>query len=135
MKTLILSTILKALVPLFMAFAIYMFFRGHNNPGGGFIAGLIASIPFMLHTMVFGCEMTKKMFRIKPRLIAGMGLLIAFLSGSMSMLRGSPFLTPLWVDEKLPLVGKVGTPIFFDAGVFFVVFGVVLQITYLLTEE
>jgi len=49
--------------------------------------------------------------------------------------KGAPFLSPVWVDEKLPLIGKVGTPIFFDFGVLLVVFGVVLQITFLLTEE
>lgn len=135
MKTLILSTVLKALIPLFIGFATYMFFRGHNNPGGGFIAGLIASIPIMLHTMVFGYKVTSKIFNINPRLIAVLGLLIAFLSGTFSVFEGHPYLTPIWVDEKLPLIGKVGTPIFFDLGVFFVVFGVVLQITFLLTEE
>lgn len=135
MKTLILSNALKALTPLFIGFATYMFFRGHDRPGGGFIAGLIASIPVMLHTMVFGYKATAKFFKINPRLIAVLGLLIAFASGLFSVFVGKPYLTPIWVDEKLPLIGKIGTPIFFDLGVFFVVFGVVLQITFLLTEE
>ena len=135
MRTLILSTILKALIPLFLGFAVYMFFRGHNNPGGGFIAGLIASIPLMLHTMAFGYRTTSRTFKIKPRLLAGLGLLLAFLSGMFSVIKGKPFLTPIWIEQKVPLIGKVGTPILFDLGVFFVVFGVVLQITFLLTEE
>lgn len=81
MKTLILSTLLKVLTPLFIGFALYMFFRGHNNPGGGFIAGLIASIPFMLHAMVFGYEGTTRVFKIKPKLLASIGLLLALVSG------------------------------------------------------
>jgi len=135
MRTLILSTILKALAPLFIGFALYMFFRGHDNPGGGFIAGLIAAIPLMIHAMVFGYETTVTKFRIKPRVFAALGLLIAILSGIFSMVNGKPYLTAVWINQKLPLIGKVGTPIFFDMGVFLVVFGVVLQITFLLTEE
>ncbi len=135
MRTLILATILRALTPLFISFALYMFFRGHDKPGGGFIAGLIASIPFMLHAMVFGYERTKQVFRIKPRILAALGLLMALVSGLFSVVKGAPYLTPAWVGKKLPLVEKIGTPIFFDFGVLLVVFGVVLQITFLLTEE
>ncbi|MEQ8474196.1 MAG: MnhB domain-containing protein [Marinoscillum sp.] len=135
MRTLILSTILKALTPLFIGFAIYMFFRGHDKPGGGFIAGLIASIPLMIHSMAFGCQATIKTYKMQPILLAGIGLLLAFASGFFSMVKGYPYLTASWAEAKLPLIGKVGTPIFFDLGVFFVVVGVVLQITFLLTEE
>lgn len=135
MKTLILATLLRALTPLFISFALYMFFRGHDKPGGGFIAGLIASIPFMLHAMVFGYERTRQVFRIKPTVLAALGLLMALLSGFFAVLKGEPYLTSAWVNQQLPLVGKIGTPIFFDFGVLLVVFGVVLQITFLLTEE
>lgn len=135
MRTLILSTILKALTPLFIAFSIYMFFRGHDKPGGGFIAGLIASIPLMIHSMVFGFEETRKKFKVKPRFLTGLGLILAFVSSMFSVTFGDPFMTSIWINQKLPIIGKVGTPIIFDLGVFFVVFGVVLQITFLLTEE
>lgn len=135
MRTLILSTILKVILPLFIGIAIYMFFRGHDKPGGGFIAGLIATIPFMLHAMVFGYQKTKTTFNVRPRLLAALGLLVALVSGMFAVVRKSPFLSPVWVDEKLPFIGKIGTPIFFDLGVLLVVFGVVLQITFLLTEE
>ncbi len=135
MKTLILATLLRLLTPLFISFALYMFFRGHDKPGGGFIAGLIASIPFMLHAMVFGYERTRQVFRIKPTMLAALGLFMALLSGFFAVLKGEPYLTSTWVSQPLPLVGKIGTPIFFDFGVLLVVFGVVLQITFLLTEE
>jgi len=135
MKTLILSTILRALTPLFISFALYMFFRGHDKPGGGFIAGLIASIPFMLHAMVFGYKRTTQIFKIRPRVLAALGLLLALVSGMFSVIKGAPYMSSIWMDEKLPLIGKIGTPIFFDVGVLLVVFGMVLQITFLLTEE
>ncbi len=135
MRTLILSTILKALVPLFIGIAVYVFFRGHDKPGGGFIAGLIATIPLMLHSMIFGYQATIKIYKVRPVLLAGLGLLLASVSGLFSMAKGYPYLTASWAQTKLPLIGKVGTPIFFDLGVFLVVVGVVLQITFLLTEE
>lgn len=135
MRTLILSTIIKILVPLFLIFAVYMFFRGHNSPGGGFIAGLIASIPFMIYSIAFGHQVTTRNFNIKPVFMASGGLLLAASSGLFSMIKGLPFMTGLWLEDELPFIGKLGTPIFFDMGVFFLVSGVVLKITFLLSEE
>lgn len=135
MKTLILTTLLRILTPLFIVFAVYMFFRGHDKPGGGFIAGLIACIPLMIHSMVFGQKNTRTTFRINPRTVAGLGLLLALVSGMFGMVTGNPYLSALWVNASVPLIGKIGTPIFFDLGVCMVVTGVVLEITFLLTEE
>ena len=135
MKTLILATIIKALIPLFLIFAIYMFFRGHNQPGGGFIGGLIATIPFMVHAIAFGSGETVRIFRIKPIFAASAGLLLATLSGVCALVAGKPFMTALWSDTALPFIGKPGTPILFDVGVFLIVFGMVLQVTFLLSEE
>lgn len=135
MKTLILSTVIKILIPIFLGFAIYMFFRGHNQPGGGFIAGLIASIPFMLYTMAFGVDKTNEIFKLRPMFMATLGLLLSAMSGVYAMIMQLPFMTSLWIPEKVAIVGKIGTPILFDLGVFFVVSGVVLKITFLLTKE
>jgi multicomponent Na+:H+ antiporter subunit B len=135
MRTLILASVIKILVPLFLGFAVYMFFRGHNMPGGGFIAGLVASIPYMVHAMAFGFKNTRDVYKIKPMFMAGIGLFIAALSGMFGILQGHPFMTSLWMPTALPIIGKIGTPTFFDLGVFFVVAGVVLKITFLLTEE
>jgi len=135
MRTLILATVIKILIPLFLGFAIYMFFRGHNNPGGGFIAGLIATIPFMIYAIAFGYSYTIKQFKIKPLFMASCGLILSAFSGLFSMVKGLPYMTGVWLEDKLPFIGKLGTPIFFDLGVFFLVSGVVLKITFLLTEE
>lgn len=135
MRTLILSTVIKILIPIFLGFAIYMFFRGHNQPGGGFIAGLIASIPFMIYSMAYGVDKVQEIFHIKPMFMATIGLLLAAVSGVFSMFIGEPMMTSLWLPEKVSILGKVGTPILFDLGVFFLVAGVVLKITFLLTKE
>lgn len=135
MKTLVLSTAINLIIPLFVAFALFMFFRGHDLPGGGFIAGLIASIPFMVHAMACGYESTIRTYRLKPRLVAVCGLITACFSGMLGVFAGKPFMTALWIEEKAPLIGKIGTPILFDLGVFLIVWGVVLQITFLLSQE
>ena len=101
MKTIILSTILKALTPLFIGFALYMFFRGHDKPGGGFIAGLIASIPLMIHSMVFGYRETMRIYKMQPMLLAGIGLLLAMVSGLFSMFKGYPYLTASWAETEI----------------------------------
>jgi multicomponent Na+:H+ antiporter subunit B len=135
MRTLILAAVIRILVPIFLGFAVYMFFRGHNMPGGGFIAGLVASIPYMVHAMAFGFSQTRKIYRIKPMFMAGIGLLIAATSALLGTFVGEPIMTAIWMETTLPILGKLGSPIFFDLGVFFVVMGVVLKISFLLTEE
>lgn len=135
MRTLILATIIRFLIPLFLGFAVYMFFRGHDRPGGGFIAGLIASIPFMIYAMAYGSDETRRHFKLKPLFMASCGLLLAAGSGIFSMVEGKAFMTSIWLKQTFPLIGKVGTPIFFDLGVFLLVSGIVLEITFLLAEE
>lgn len=135
MKTLVLKTVIVILIPLFVLFATFMFFRGHAHPGGGFIAGLLASIPYMIYAMAFGRDETAKKFRTRPRALAGAGLLLAFTSGLFAIASGEAFMGALWIEGQLPLIGSFGTPILFDLGVAFVVIGVVLEITFLLSEQ
>lgn len=135
MKSLLLETLIKPLVPLFIIFAVYMLFRGHNNPGGGFIAGLISVLPLMIHAIAFSPQKTVAIYKVKPLFMASGGLLLATISGMFAILKEKPFLTPLWPDSSMPLIGKVGTPILFDLGVFFVVAGVILKVTFIFTQN
>lgn len=135
MKTIILSTSFRILTPLFLYFSAYMFFRGHDQPGGGFIAALIAAIPFMVHGVAFGVEETKKRYRINQFMIAVVGLLVAAGSGVLGILENGVFMKPLWTRAKLPFIGEFGTPLMFDVGVFLIVFGMFLQITFLFIEN
>lgn len=135
MKTIILATLLKVLIPLFLVFAIYMFFRGHDQPGGGFIGGLIAVIPLMIHAVAFTPKRTREEFKIKPLFMTACGLLLSTLSGVFAMLREEPFMTALWSDKSIPFIGKMGTPILFDMGVFLIVSGMVLKVTFLFAEN
>lgn len=135
MRSIILSSVLNVLIPLFLIFAIFMLFRGHDRPGGGFIAGLIVAIPFMVNAMAFGARHTQQKFLIKPFFIIPIGLLLATLSGVFAFISKQPFLSALWSVYKVPVIGKVGTPTIFDIGVFLIVSGVVLQITFMVIHE
>ncbi len=135
MRTIILSSVLNVLIPLFIIFAIFMLFRGHDRPGGGFIGGLIVAIPFMVNAMAFGAKHTQQKFLIKPFVIIPIGLLLATLSGVFAFVLKQPFLSALWSVYKFPVIGKVGTPTIFDIGVFLIVSGVVLQITFMVINE
>ncbi|MBN2262562.1 MAG: Na+/H+ antiporter subunit B [Prolixibacteraceae bacterium] len=134
MKTVILSTTVKLLMPLFFLFSVFLLFRGHNLPGGGFIGGLMAAIAFFLHSMVFGVNVTKRTYRLNPVRIMALGLLVALIAVVIPLFVGLPLFTGLWAGFSMPLVGKPGTPLLFDIGVYFVVIGVVLNITFALTK-
>ncbi len=130
MNSLILSTALRLLVPLFLIFSLFLLFQGHNAPGGGFIAGLLTSTIFILHAMNYGVQKTVKTYRIKPLFLIALGLLFAVLSGVIPLVVGQPFLHGLWTDIEIPMIGKPGTPLLFDIGVYLVVTGIMLKIIF-----
>lgn len=135
MKTVILKTTVRLLMPLFFLFSIFLLFRGHNLPGGGFIGGLLAAIALFLHSVVFGVDATLKRYRLSPRKIIAAGLFVALASAIISLFMGLTFFTGVWSNFQLPLIGRLGTPMMFDIGVYLVVVGVILNITFVLTEN
>ncbi|MBN1768713.1 MAG: Na+/H+ antiporter subunit B [Prolixibacteraceae bacterium] len=135
MKTVILHTTVKLMMPLFFLFSVFLLFRGHNLPGGGFIGGLLAAIALFLHSMVFGVNVTTKSYRLNPRKLMAGGLFVALIAVLVSVFMGLPLFSGVWSDIQLPLIGKLGTPMLFDVGVYLVVVGVVLNITFVLTKN
>lgn len=135
MFSLILSTAIRLLLPLLMLFSVFTMLRGHNEPGGGFVGGLVAAAAFALYTLAFGVPRARRALGIDPRNLIGIGLLIAVSSGLASLFTGQPFLTALWGDQAVPLLGKPGTPLLFDAGVYVTVIGVALTMIFALAEE
>jgi multicomponent Na+:H+ antiporter subunit B len=109
-------------------------FRGHNLPGGGFIGGLLASIGFFLHSMVFGVNETKRKYKLNPMGLMALGLAIAFISVLLPVFLGLPLMTGLWFDFSIPLIGKIGTPLLFDIGIYVLVIGVVVNVTFILSK-
>ena len=138
MRSLILRAATRLLVALMLLFSVYMLLRGHNDPGGGFIGGLIASIGFALYAMAHGTRTARLALRIDPSVIAMAGLGIALLSGLWAALLGeAPFTGQWWFlgategDKGLPL----STVLLFDVGVYLVVVGAVLTLVLTLEEE
>lgn len=134
-QSLILSTATRYLLPLLLLFSIFLLLRGHYEPGGGFVGGLVAAAAFALHALAFGVPHTREVLRIDPRILIGAGLLVSTLSGVFAWIYGNVYLTAVWLKQPWPVLGKVGTPLLFDIGVYFVVLGVVLKIIFVLAEE
>lgn len=135
MKTLILKTAANYLLPLLLLFSIFILFRGHYKPGGGFLGGLIASIAFMLHAFANGYANTLKLLRIHPGVLMPIGLMVSVLSGVLPMFSGASFLTGMWLDRPIPVIGTIGTALFFDIGVYLVVYGITLTILFTISES
>jgi multicomponent Na+:H+ antiporter subunit A len=127
----IFRTAARLLMPLLLLFSVFLLLRGHNEPGGGFVGGLVAAAAFALYAIAFGVERARQALLVKPLTLIGAGLLIALGSGLPAALRGQPFMTAQWALEPVAL----GTPALFDLGVFLVVAGVVLMMIFSLAEE
>lgn len=135
MISLILATAIRYLLPLLLLLSVYILLRGHNAPGGGFIGGLVASSAFALLALAHGVDLSKRVLRIAPRNLITAGLFTAGSSGCVPLFFNLPFMTGLWFETHINVIGKLGTPFFFDLGVFLVVLGVTLMIIFSLMEE
>ncbi len=113
------------LFPLALALSVYLFLRGHNQPGGGFIAGLVLAIPLLLQYVLLGSHYVESRIGLDYTRCIGAGLLIAVLTGLAPLLLGYPFLTSGYAEPWLPLIGGVPltSAMGFDIGVYLVVFG------------
>ena len=127
----IFRTAARLLMPLLLVFAVFLVLRGHNEPGGGFVGGLVAAAAFALYGIAFGVHRARQALLVKPMTLLGAGLLIALVSGLPAVLRGQPFLGAWWPPGPV----AIGTPALFDLGVFLVVAGVVLMMIFTLAEE
>lgn len=135
MPSLILSVAVRSLLPLLLLFSVFLLIRGHNEPGGGFVGGLVAAAAFALYAIAEGIAKVRQALRVDPRTLIGAGLVVALGSGLLSLLQGRPFMTGLWYQQPVPVLGKVGTPVLFDLGVYLVVVGIILTIILNLAEE
>lgn len=128
MNSLVLSTITRLLAPLLLVFSVFILLRGHNDPGGGFIGGLIAAIAFILISKAEGTRHARKAMRARPLTIAGVGLLCAIVAGLWGLVSKGAFLQGIWPLITYTADGdKAGLPIgsilLFDLGVYLVVIG------------
>ncbi len=127
---LLLSVVSQSLLPLFLLISAYIFMRGHNLPGGGFIAGLITSIALIQQYLAHGVDWMVKRVNISYHYMIAIGLAIAALTGLGSWIFGRPFLTSWFEYVSLPWIGKfeLTSALLFDLGVYFTVIGATLLI-------
>lgn len=133
--SIILSTATRYLIPLLLIFSFFLLLRGHNEPGGGFVGGLVAASAYALYAIANGVEEAKKLLKAEPLFLIALGLLIALASGTVAFFFGQDFMTGMWFKDEVPVIGKLGTPLLFDLGVYFVVLGISAKIVYSLAEE
>jgi len=132
----ILKTAMRLLMPLALLFAIYTAFKGHNEPGGGFIGGLIASVAICLYRMSYGPEAVYRLIPIHPRWLVFTGLGLALITAFVPLLFGQPLLRS--VVEGIHVGEReihLASAMAFDTGVMFVVVGVAVGMIIRLSEE
>jgi multicomponent Na+:H+ antiporter subunit B len=135
MTSTILQTATRVLMPLLLLFAAFLLLRGHNQPGGGFVAGLVVASSFVLYSMAFGVAAARRALLVRPSTLLGLGPLVALVSGLPGAVGGRPFMSPIWATLPIGPTGlDVGTPLMFDVGVFLAVIGVVLTIVFTLSD-
>jgi multicomponent Na+:H+ antiporter subunit B len=136
MNTLIFRTIAPVIAVVTVAFSIFVMLRGHNEPGGGFIGGLIAASAIAILGIATGPSAVRRALKADPLAYAGFGVVLAGLAGFVSIFYDVPYLTGLWAYFELG-EGEIAlsTPVFFDIGVYLVVFGTISAVALALEEE
>jgi multicomponent K+:H+ antiporter subunit A len=127
---LILAQTTRFLLPLALLVSVFLFLRGHNAPGGGFIAGLVTAAALILQYMASGITWTREQWAMRYHRLIAWGLLFALTTGLGSWLFDRPFLTSAFGHFDLPLVGEfeLASAMLFDLGVYLVVVGVLMLI-------
>lgn len=136
----ILQTAASILFFLVNIFALYLLLRGHNLPGGGFIAGLASAISVVLLGLALGFEELETWIRFDPMRLAGLGLLISLISALLPLIPffpGESFFQNHMFHWEIPIIGKlhVGTTLLFDVGVLLVVVGISTKVVYVLARS
>ncbi|MGE6629900.1 Na(+)/H(+) antiporter subunit B [Bacillus sp. NPDC077027] len=134
---LLLQTITKIVVFIILLFSFHLFLAGHNNPGGGFIGGLMSSGAVVLLLLAYDLKTVRRILPFNFIYVVGAGLCIAILTGMGSFLFDVPFLSHTFDYFNLPILGQteLATAVLFDIGVYLVVVGVTMTIIQTIGEK
>ncbi len=137
MKTEILKIAAAHLKPFLLVLSLVVLYRGHNEPGGGFIAGLMAGMAYVIYAGAFGVNQAKQLLLAKPLFFMGLGITLAIFSGTIGLMNGADnFLTGVWTSISFGNYDlKLGTPLLFDLGVYFTVAGMLVKVIFSVMEE
>jgi multicomponent Na+:H+ antiporter subunit B len=135
MRTIILQVTTRILIPVFFMYSLYLLFRGHDSPGGGFIAALVVSIGLVFHMIAFGVSSTQRIYRIDTMKFIAIGLLLSFIAATLSMLIGKGFFQAIWTNVKIIGLGTISSVMLFDIGVYLTVVGAILKIAFAIFKE
>jgi multicomponent K+:H+ antiporter subunit A len=126
----IMQVISRSVFPLILLVAVYLFLRGHQLPGGGFIAGLVTALALILQYLADGIQWTQARIKLHYPSVIALGLSIALLTGLGSWALGYPFLTSTFIHLDWPMLGgiELASALAFDLGVYLTVVGVVMLI-------
>lgn len=130
MNTLIFRAMAPVIAVAMILFSIVILLRGHNDPGGGFIGGLIAASAAAIYGMACGVGEVRRVLRFNPIGYAGFGIVLSCVVGLISLLFSVPFMTALWLPGYV-----FGVPGAFDIGVYFAVFGTMTAIVLALEDS
>jgi multicomponent Na+:H+ antiporter subunit B len=135
MNTLIFRTVAPLITVTMLVYSMFVMLRGHNEPGGGFIGGLIAASAIAIYGMAAGSTAVRQALKADPLAFAGFGVVLATLSGMLSLVYDLPFLTGLWAPFYFGGGQVLSTPLFFDIGVYLAVFGTLSAIALALEDD
>ena len=111
MTSSILQTAARLLMPLLLLFAVFLLLRGHNQPGGGFVGGLVVASSFVLYSIAFGVAAARRVLLVRPSMLLGIGLLVALVSGVPGVVAGRPFMSAVWTTLEVGSARiEIGTP-------------------------
>jgi len=133
--SLILRTAVRFLVPLLGLLSLFFLLRGHNEPGGGFIGGLVAAGAVALVKLAEGGDAARRVIRVDPRTLLVLGLAAVVGAAVTGVAVGRQLLSGVWLKTPIPGIGKVGSVLVFDVGVFLIVVATVVLMVVELADE
>jgi multisubunit Na+/H+ antiporter MnhB subunit len=137
--SLILSVATKFLMPLILAFSVFVLLRGHNAPGGGFVGGLLAAVAFALYATAEGITAARRALRAEPAALALSGVGLALAAGLWGLVAEGSLFAGVWpflsVEGAAKTGAAIGSALVFDAGVYLVVLGTVCAIVFALEQD
>ncbi|PHR25640.1 MAG: Na(+)/H(+) antiporter subunit B [Hoeflea sp.] len=136
MRTVIFRSIAPYLTSLMVLFSIFVLLRGHNEPGGGFIGGLIAASALAIYGIACGVAPVRRAIYFHPMAISAFGLFMSAMAGVLSVFAGVPYMSGLWIYPHLFGVEvALSSVLVFDIGVYLVVVGAIGSIALALEER